>query len=280
MEKTKSLLRGIEKTLVICSFHLLMEKTAQALFLETVPLSRSDQENVLLRPFAVHLTTPMPDGVLGKFIPWHLTMNPSKAFDWMIGDGGHTGLVRYMRDGMFPIEPEITFAKWRAVLEKGPPVIAYWSFIACYVNDEGVRNMVKASWGWKGDVGEQVYKCVSDYIIEMYSTLTKSPFDEKSNALTILVGLYAVMKKNLGSFDLRAMILGGTLKPVAVPLSRNACRERDRDRRQNESLRKEQEMARIAAENARAAIEEEVVEEAGEVEEAEEEYFDDDAMDD
>jgi hypothetical protein len=195
----------------------------------------------------------------------------------MMCNGGHGGLVRYMRDGMFPIEPEITFARWRAALERGYPVIAYWSFIACYVNDEGVRDMVKNSWKWKGDVGEQVYKCVSDYITEMYNTLTKSPFDEKSNAFTILSAMYAVMRKNLGFFDLRAMILGGTLKPVAVPLSRNACRERDRDRRQSESLRKEQEIARASIQQT--VIEEEVIEEGHEGEE--EEYFDEgEAMDD
>jgi hypothetical protein len=140
------------------------------------------------------------------------------------------------------------------LLERGYPVIAYWSFIACYVNDEGVRDMVKQSWKWEGDVGEQVYKCVSDYITEMYNTLTKSPFDEKSNAFTILSAMYAIMRKNLGFFDLRAMILGGTLKPVAVPLSRNACRERDRDRRQSESLRKEKEMAKIAEEASRRLL--------------------------
>ena len=246
-----------------------MTAAAQEAFLDTVVLSRLEQENILLRPFAIHLVTPVPDGVLEGFIPWHLTVNPARALDWMTCNGGHGGLVRYMRDGMFPIEPEVTFARWRAVLERGYPVIAYWSFIACYVNDEGVRDMVKGSWKWEGDIGEQVYKCVSDYITEMYNTLTKSPFDEKSNAFTILAAMYAVMRKNLGFFDLRAIILGGTLKPVAVPLSRNACRERDRDRRQSESLRKEMARAEAADARANAVPEDEVVVEEG----GGEEYF-------
>jgi hypothetical protein len=56
-----------------------MATASQGHTLETVVLSRLEQENILLRPFAIHLTTPVPDGVLEEFIPWHLTVNPSSA---------------------------------------------------------------------------------------------------------------------------------------------------------------------------------------------------------
>lgn len=220
---------------------------AEEAYLDGLVLSKADQENVLLRPFALHLVTPVPDGVLENFLLWHLTVNVHCAYDWMMQAGGQEGLVRYIRDALFPVAPELVFAKWRRLLNTRIPVFSYWSFIACYVNDEGVQNMVRRSWRWEGPVGEQIYSCIFEYTSTMYASLLKSPFDRDESGFTILSMMYSVMRHNLGTFNLKQIILGGKLKPIAVPLSRNACRERDRDRRQAESLRREKEQAAARA---------------------------------
>ena len=202
-------------------------------FLDSVKLSSLKSENILLRSFAAHIYTEPPEGLLPGFLLWHLTTNIRECAKFMVSHEGQQGVVRYMRDGHFPVEPEETFAQWRALLKLGVPVFDYWSFICCYVIDEGVERMVRATWRWPGDIGEQMYASIRDFVCKLFKALMQCPVDH-SNGFTMLLSYWAIMYKALVCFDRKTIIKNGSLKPVAIPLSRNACRERVRDRREKE----------------------------------------------
>jgi hypothetical protein len=209
-------------------------------FLDSIKLSSLKSENILLRSFAAHVYTDPPDGFLPHFLLWHLTTNVRECSKFMISHGGQQGIIRYMRDGHFPVEPEETFAQWRTLLAMNIPVFDYWSFICCYVTDEGVENMVRRTWLWKGDIGDQMYASIRDFVCKLYKSLMQCPVDH-SNGFTMLLSYYAIMYKALACFDRKTIIKNGSLKPVAIPLSRNACRERVRDKREKEFQRAEAE---------------------------------------
>ena len=215
-------------------------------FLDSIRLSETSAENILLRSFAAHIWAEPPEGMLPRFLLWHLTMNVRECSKFTMIADGQQGLVRYMRDGHFPVEPEETFASWRRFLRMEVPIFHYWSCICCYVTDEGVERMVRNTWHWPGDIGSQMYASLREFVCNLYKALMQSPFDH-TNGLTMLLSYYAIMYKALGCFDRKTIIKGGSLKPVAVPLSRNACRERVRDRREKEFQRIEHEAATSSA---------------------------------
>lgn len=192
---------------------------------------REMEESIMLRPFSDVLQEEFSASTLEAFMIWRAAENPLCIREWLVNSltGGRDGIVRYLRDQMFPIVREDVFTSWKSLLLANRPEDLFWSFVCALTLDEGVQNLVATT--WKGSA--RSLECVMDYLQCAFVELLESPFDPE-NANSITVGLWGLVRADIVPMNMRSIILKGKLKPVVVPLSRNAHRLRKQEIRQAE----------------------------------------------
>lgn len=223
-------------------------------------LEREREEALMLKPFQTVLEERYPLENLEQFILWRATLEPGCIREWLAtqqAGGPREGIVRHLRDQMFPIVPEETFIEAWNVVTLGRHEDLFWMFVCAMFLDEGVMRLVRQT--WRGS--DRSFDCIIEYFQARFLQLMEAPFDP-GNANTILVRLWKVVQMEFCSMAMRKMILNGKLRPLIVPLSRNAHRERRKEIRQEQH-----EAAVVAACTAPPAtlkvIVEEVVEASG-----------------
>jgi hypothetical protein len=201
-------------------------------------------ERELSEAYDEHRSAVVPEGVLESFLLYRIVRNPNEAHRWLVcpGTGAREGIIRAVRDSLYPVENEIVFARWRA-LAASNWLYAFWSFILAYVMEECVQNVVKATWTWNDATGLEIYDCIFRFVCEEFNHLLEAPVLPR-NAEEILLSKWLVLFNAVGLYDLRAVIMGGKLRPMTISLSRNAHRERSMDMREQASLRRDREVSK------------------------------------
>lgn len=200
----------------------------QALMLRTFE-DRQKEEQLMLRPFAEVLMEPFSKHVLDSFILYRATDDPKCVLPWLISNNLQHGFIRYLRDQMFPLVTEETFDVWVRLLKKRRDEDIFWSFVTAMTLDEGIELLVKKT--WKGS--PRSLECIMEYFKVRLFEMLETPFDP-DNANDLMVGMWGVIRHEVLVMNMRCIILNGILKPVIVPLSRNAHRMRKQEMRQQE----------------------------------------------
>lgn len=209
---------------------------------------REMEESIMLRPFYDVLREEFPAQRLESFILWRATENPECIYEWLLCDDGKEGIVRYLRAQMFPIVKEQRFVDWKLLIQSKRPEHLFWSFVCAITLDEGVQKMVESTWTGS----QRTLECIMTYFHTRLIELFEAPFDPL-NANTIMYGMWKIIRSEVVPMNMRSIVLGGKLKPVVVPLSRNAHRLRKQEMREAEDVEEtimaqEEEDAAAAAE--------------------------------
>jgi hypothetical protein len=192
---------------------------------------RDRKERDMLKTFEDVLTEEFSTEMLDGFLLYRATMDPQSIRAFLLvrntTTGAVEGIVRYLRDQMFPEVGEETWNAWVVLLNKTRDEDLFWSFVIAMSLDEGVKNMVAST--WKGS--QRALECIFDYYAARMNSLLESPFDPK-NANTIMTAIWGLIRMEVVCMNMRAIIMNGTLLPVIVPLSRNAHRVRRQEMKQ------------------------------------------------
>jgi hypothetical protein len=169
--------------------------------------------------------------MLDQFMLYQATVNPQCIRTWLLDQESDKrvvhGIVRYLREQMFPIVEEEVFEGWVAVVKKARDEDLFWSLVIAISLDEGVRQMVEGT--WKGSA--MALKCIMEYYEARLTSLLESPFDSE-NANDIMRSLWGLICSEVTPMYMRSIIRNGTLLPIPMPLSRNAYRIRRQEMRQ------------------------------------------------
>ena len=192
-------------------------------------------ERELLRPYDDVLNEQFQRGP-DKFLLFRVTVDPCAMTEWLLVRGTSPGqpiegMIRFVRDQLFPVVPEKYFQEWIALLEeRRSPADVFWSFVACIFLEDAVKAMVRATWPYS----QRSFDCVMDYYECRFQELLESPFDPQ-NARKIKGGLWRLIRRDIVMMNMKQILLQGRLKPVLVPLSRNAHRQRKQELRQQQA---------------------------------------------
>ena len=189
--------------------------------------TEADERNILL-PFRDVIEEVFERETLDRFLLYRATIDPLSIAEWLLVRERPEGLVRYVRDQLFPVVPEQKFAQWVAILRDGQrPEDMFWSFVACINADDSVRDMVCRTWHGSA----RALECIMEYYDCRYVELLESPFDPL-NGRMLLRGMWRIVRYDVLPMNMTRILMQGRLKPMLVPLSRNAHRARKQQLRE------------------------------------------------
>lgn len=192
---------------------------------------RERKERDMLKTFEAVLNEEFSAEQLNAFLLYRVTMDPQSMRAYLLvrntSTGVVAGIVRYLRDHMFPEVAEESWDAWVKFLNRTRDEDIFWSFVLAISLDEGVKNMVASTWTGS----QKALECIFDYYMARLNSLLESPFDPE-NANTIMVSTWGLIRMDVSLVNMRSIVLNGTLLPVIIPLSRNAHRVRRQEMRQ------------------------------------------------
>lgn len=168
---------------------------------------------------------------LQKCLLYRVTEDPLSVQEYVLcqKDGVVGGLLRFVRDQLYPVIPERVFAAMRRALEypgrEMRSAIVFWSFVELMAIDESVMHFVKQTWPGSDRMWNEV---VWPYYQNKRRDLLESPFDPV-NAHVPVILFWRAVQFDVLPFNVRHMMLDGRLRPIYEPISRNAFRKHRKD---------------------------------------------------
>jgi len=198
-------------------------------------LIKAHQERQLLEPYTDVMKEAQQLSLeqLNQFMLYSAAKDPLCVEDYLLLIPEHDepieGMLRFMRDQLHPVVDTQLFENLSRYIQLRDHVLhhafVFWTFVALMLADESLLRVVRDTWPGSDRMWTTV---LLPYISNRLDDILLSPMDPENADLCIEL-MRNVVAHELGPFNVPAMLLEGILRPVAVPLSRNALRDRKRD---------------------------------------------------
>jgi hypothetical protein len=201
--------------------------------IDSATFIQAHQERQLLKPYSDVLqeAEQLSAEQLQSFMLYRAAHDPLCIQDYLLMPRGDhlEGMFRFVHDQLHPIVEEELFMRLaRYISDDSHPLhraFLFWTFVALMLVEESVLRVVRDT--WKGS--ERMWSVVLlPYLNNRFDDLLLSPMDPENGDMCI-EPLRQLVRVELCMFNVPCMLLEGILRPVAVPLSRNALRDRKRD---------------------------------------------------
>jgi hypothetical protein len=234
--------------------------------IDDIAFVKAREEQQILSPYSDLLHENNPVAQLRECMLYRTVEDPASIASFLLcesqaptGEPRLEGMLRFVHDQCHPVVPNRVFnalVKCVAGLEAEHPcrdAVLFWTLLILMDIEEAVFNAVNST--WKGS--ERMWSvAIWPYLRNRIDELLQAPIDPE-NADICINTLWRVTRVDLLAFNVRAMLLEGVLRPISVPISRNALRLRKKDmieqRDQAQKLRQqEQNLALISGTVAHA----------------------------